>query len=1153
MTHTPLPQSIDQLNPGDHLCCIYETEEQRRTLLTPFLRQGLEHGEKVLYLIDESSREDILDYLGTTGIKEERYLERGQLEFLAAEEVCIRRGTFDPDSMMALLEREIEKAVDEGWEGLRLTGEMSWAVQGLPGSERLIEYEAKLNRFLDQRRCISLCQYDRRRFDSRVLLDVLRTHPAVVVGTEIYENFHYVSPEALLDEAPFEGELERWIQSLVERTESEARYRTFINSTSDMVFLKDEGFRHIVANKALADFFGRPPEAVIGLSDFELIPPEAATDCQASDKRALETGSVVVTEEVMGDRVFETTKFPASLPSGRTGVGGFIRDITERKRIEGEIKRRNEELAALNAIGAMVNQSLDLDRVLNAALRETLAVLGVEAGLIYLSDQTGRTFSPVSHHGISPDLLHDLSRLEIGEGLAGHVAKSGDPLVISLDRDSRNLSRTSIREGFRSYAGVPIRFKDKVLGVMSLITCQEEYFKPEHLTLLGSIGNQVGVAIENAYLYEQARREIAERDQAEKALRESEEKYRLLVENAGEAILVVQDHMLKFANTKLFEMTGFTNDELVSEPLSEFIHPADREMVLGRHEKRRQGMDVPPRYSFRVLSKSGDVRWVELNVAMIEWEGRPAALGFLSDITERKQAEEALRESQEYQQAMIATSPLAIFSLDPDGRVRSWNVAAERSFGWSEQEVLGEFLPIVPEDQLDAFAALRMRVLEGETLHRLELTRRRKDGSPVEVSVSAAPIRDNKGRIEAIMAVLEDISDRKRAEEEREKLEAQLRQSQKMEAVGRLAGGVAHDFNNMLSVIIGHAELAMTKVDPDSPLQEDLQQVHNAGQRSTAIIRQLLAFARKQIISPQVLDLNETVEGMLKMLRRLIGEDIELSWRPGANLWPVRMDPSQLDQILANLCVNARDAIDGVGKITIETGTVTFDEAYCAAHHGFVPGDFVLLAVTDNGCGMDKDTLDNVFEPFFTTKGTDKGTGLGLATVYGIVKQNNGFINAYSEPGLGTTIRIYLPRHEGDSTKEIQKEESEETPSGQGETVLIVEDETPVLKLSQRLLQKLGYKVLTATTPSEAIRLAERHPGSIDLLMTDVVMPEMNGRDLAEMLHADHPAMKTLFMSGYTANVISYQGVLAEGVCFLEKPFSMTDIAAKVREALSAE
>jgi nitrogen-specific signal transduction histidine kinase/ActR/RegA family two-component response regulator len=394
-----------------------------------------------------------------------------------------------------------------------------------------------------------------------------------------------------------------------------------------------------------------------------------------------------------------------------------------------------------------------------------------------------------------------------------------------------------------------------------------------------------------------------------------------------------------------------------------------------------------------------------------------------------------------------------------------------------------------------------------------------------------------------------DITERKQAEETRAGLEAQLQQAQKMESVGRLAGGVAHDFNNMLAVVLGYTEVALAQVDRDHPIHADLEEVRKAGKRAADLTRQLLAFARKQTVIPRILDLNETVEGMLKMLHRLIGEDISLVWHPSPDLWPVRVDPSQVDQMLANLCINARDAIADVGKITIETRNKTFDEEYCAAHAGYVPGDYVRLAVSDNGCGMDRKTLACIFEPFFTTKVLGEGTGLGLATVHGAVMQNNGFINAYSEPGHGTSFTIYLPRHAAEGERTTTQSAEEANPRGQ-ETVLLAEDELAVLKLTTKLLKDLGYTVLAASTPGEAVRLASEYDGEIHLLMTDVVMPEMNGRDLAQSLRSLRPHLKCLFMSGYTANVIAHHGVLDEGVWFIQKPFSQGDLAARLREVL---
>ena len=394
-----------------------------------------------------------------------------------------------------------------------------------------------------------------------------------------------------------------------------------------------------------------------------------------------------------------------------------------------------------------------------------------------------------------------------------------------------------------------------------------------------------------------------------------------------------------------------------------------------------------------------------------------------------------------------------------------------------------------------------------------------------------------------------ELAENRRTAEEKDKLQAQLNQAQKMEVVGQLAGGVAHDFNNMLSVILGYAQIALEKTEQSTTLHDDLQEIPDAAQRSTNITRQLLAFARKQTIAPQVLDLNQTVEGMLKMLRRLIGEDVKLSWLPQAGIWSVKIDPSQIDQLLANLCVNARDAISGVGMLQIATEMVTLEPEFCASHVGFVPGEFVCLAVSDNGCGMEKAILDKIFEPFFTTKGLGHGTGLGLSTVYGIVQQNDGFIHVASEPKVGTTFRIYLPRYIGEGSA-MAKQNNGATERGQGETVLIVEDEIAILKLTRRILKGLGYTVLTAGGPQEAINLAHDQVGAIDLLLTDVIMPEMNGKDLAERLLAIHPGLKCLLMSGYTASVIANQGIMNDGSHFIRKPFTAQELGKKVREAL---
>ena len=520
------------------------------------------------------------------------------------------------------------------------------------------------------------------------------------------------------------------------------------------------------------------------------------------------------------------------------------------------------------------------------------------------------------------------------------------------------------------------------------------------------------------------------------------------------------------------------------------------------------------------------------------------------DVTERKRAEEALQESEARHMSMVANISDVIGIIGVDGFMTYKSPNIEKWFGWKPQDLVGTdgWLTVHPEDLERIKKEFNTLLEKDKSVSTVEYRYKCKDGSYKWIELTATNLIHDP-IIGGVLLNYHDITERKQAEAEQEKLQAQFNQAQKMESVGRLAGGVAHDYNNISSIIIGYSELALENIEQNTPLYDDLMEIYTAAKRSTDITRQLLAFARQQTIAPKVLDLNDTIESTLKMLRRLIGEDIDLAWLPGPGVWPVKLDPSQVDQIMANLCVNARDAIVDVGKVTIETNNISFDEDYCADHVGFVPGEYAMLSVSDDGSGIAPEALDEIFEPFFTTKDVGKGTGLGLATVYGIAKQNNGFINVYSELNKGTMIKIYLPRHTGKAV-EAYNENTLEIPLSKGETVLLVEDDGSILKLGERMLENLGYVVLSANSPSEAIKLAEENAGAINLLITDVVMPEMNGRELSEQLQTLCPDLKTLFMSGYTADVIAHRGVLEDGVCFISKPFSTKDMAVKVREAL---
>lgn len=634
---------------------------------------------------------------------------------------------------------------------------------------------------------------------------------------------------------------------------------------------------------------------------------------------------------------------------------------------------------------------------------------------------------------------------------------------------------------------------------------------------------------------------LIDRDKSLAALHDSEKRYRRLFESAKDGILILDADTGKVAdvNPFLLQLLGYSYDELFGQYIWE----------LGVFKDIAASKDA-----FLALQNNEYIRYDDLPLET--HDGKPIAVEFVSnvylvdhskviqcnirDITDQKQA----KAERTRLIAAIEQAGEAIVITDAKGIIQFVNPAFELMTGYSAEETIGRnprFIKSGEQDEL--FYSNLWTTISSGKIWSGRMVNKRKDGTLYTEETTISPVRDASNQIVNYVAVDRDLTEHLR-------LSAQFHQAQKMEAVGLLAGGVAHDYNNMLTVIIGYAELALRKVDPSQPLHGDLQEIVKAAKHSTDITRQLLAFARKQTIIPVILELNQSVESMLKMLRRLIGEDIDLAWLPDKKLCHVKMDPVQVNQILANLCVNARDAINGIGKVTIETGNTVFDESYCAQHVGYLVGEYVLLAVSDDGCGMDRETVEQIFEPFFTSKGLGQGTGLGLSTVYGIVKQNNGFINVYSELEKGTTFRIYLPLYV-DQSVAPQHEDASKIPQGHGETVLVVEDEPTIQMVSKILLEELGYLVLIAGTPGEAIELAVEHANEIDLVITDVVMPQMNGRVLAERLLSMYPDMRILFMSGYTADVIAHRGVLDEGVNFIQKPFSIKDLAIKVREVLT--
>ncbi len=755
---------------------------------------------------------------------------------------------------------------------------------------------------------------------------------------------------------------------------------------------------------------------------------------------------------------------------------------------------------------------------------------------------------------------------------------------------------------------------------------------------------------------------ITDRKRTEETLRESEEKYRLVVDNVHEAILVVQDKKLQFANTAAIDSLSYSAEELLSTPLAEFIHPDDRGLVLGRYLARMKGEDVPSRYSFRMLCKDGTERWVEIESSLISWEARPAALVFLVDITERVRMEEALKESEERYRTLVEQSfdgvffykgPKIVFAnrrlhemfgyaqgqlegidhlllCHPDHRkfvrerilarlrgeevvsryeivfqrkdgstfegqinakmvkirgeagIQVWvrdlseqrsaekvqrrlataveqaaeaivitdlkgnieyvNPAFTRVTGYAEEEVMGEkpsllrFGDVGPE----FYEEVKQIFFRGESWAG-RLSKKRKDGTPYEEDVTVSPVRDQSGRIVNVVIVKRDVTNEVR-------LQKQLLHAQKMEAVGTLAGGIAHDFNNLLQVTLGYSELLLTSKDEEDPEYEDLSRILQAAKSGAELVQRLLTFSRKVEPRAVLLNLNKHIVQVQKLLRRTLPKMIDIQTDLSGDLAEINADPIQMEQVLMNLAVNASDAMPNRGKLILETKNVTLDEEYCRTNVATHPGEYVLLRVSDTGQGMEKKTIEHIFEPFYTTKELGRGTGLGLAMVYGIVKQHGGFITCYSEVGRGTAFSAFFPAMGKPTDSEVKK--IGEIPASGTETILLVDDEPPVRELGERILAKAGYTVLVAGNGIEARDLFIGNGKQIALVILDLVMPDMGGQEcLCELLKID-PRAKILVASGYSPDD-GMRGILELGARgFVHKPFRFKELLQQVREVL---
>jgi PAS domain S-box-containing protein len=805
-------------------------------------------------------------------------------------------------------------------------------------------------------------------------------------------------------------------------------------------------------------------------------------------------------------------------------------------RIEEELRARVEQQAAVAELSQRALGGGDLSAWLEECVRRVAGLLGVDYCEVLELLPEGKSLLLRVGVGWRDDLLGRATVPSGAHSHAGYTLLANEPVLVEdLRTETRFQVAPLLQEhGVVSGLSAIIRGDDRPFGVLGAHSTRLCTFSRADVDFLQAVANLMAAALH--------------RQRMEEKLQASEATLRLALDSAAMSVWDVDlrsgwppRNSLEEGHEKLLGIPVASFPKTTEDYL-QLIHPDDREAAILAGRRAREERS-PYAVEFRVRWPDGSLHWLASRGRFIYDEtGQPVRMcGLSMDVTERKRADETLR----WLAAMVESSDDAIVGLTPDGVVTSWNPGAARMYGYTAEEVIGRPITLLaPPDRVDEVLGILGRLRQGKPVEQFETVRIRKDGKSIHVSLTISPIRNAAGAWVGATSIGRNVSERKALEE-------QLRQAQKMEAVGHLAGGIAHDFNNLLTVITGYSDLLLGQFRRDDPAGHLVQEIRKAGERAASLTRQLLAFSRKAILQPVVLDFNAVVEEMDRMCRRVLGADIDLATSLDPNLGKVKADPGQIQQMLLNLVVNARDAMPSGGRLRLATHNVELDEDYARRHLELRPGAYVMLVVSDTGSGMPPEVKARLFEPFFTTKEVGKGTGLGLAMVHGVVKMSNGHIEVDSEPGRGTTFRIYLPRLDQRAGPSRSDSSPCIAPTGK-ETVLLAEDEEGVRKLARMVLESNGYKVLVAGSGSEALQVAAGHEGPLHLLITDVIMPQLGGRQLADLLIRQHPGLRVLYISGYTDEAFIRPGLLQSDAVLLQKPFTPTALARKVREVLDS-